>query len=269
VPPAPDTLFSIHAVADDGTTAWMHTHGLARCGTLELEALDVPVDFTGLTGQLINTIAAMILEHGIPAPGEVFEPGRNIDVAWMPWFEGIKKVKRSAYGRRDGDRDDAHRGARGILLVPRKGWFGTRWRGLDTHRPVLEDNPVLFVSSLETLRHKLLAKERQGRFRALFERFSNAERWVFLIKLGYIVDGAEDESAREHLWFRVHGIDDARVDATLVNEPHQIARMHEGDRAHHDLALMSSWVVLCEHGKFDPESIGILERKLAHEAEAS
>jgi hypothetical protein len=65
------------------------------------------------------------------------------------------------------------------------------------------------------------------------------------------------------LWFRVHAIDDAQVDATLVNEPHRIARMHEGDRARHDLSLMSSWVVLCGHGRFDPESIGILERKLA------
>ncbi len=59
VPPPPTSLFTIHAVASDpddpaGAVAWLHTHGLWRCGSIELEMLDIPQDEISEMGAILN-----------------------------------------------------------------------------------------------------------------------------------------------------------------------------------------------------------------------
>jgi uncharacterized protein YegJ (DUF2314 family) len=176
----------------------------------------------------------------------------------------LAHVPRGATGTRR-DRDEFHSHPSGILFAPgrkRLGLFGSRYRNPARYLPILADNPLLYVSTLETARMSRLAAERLDRFRALFAEHGDTEDWLFLVKLGYAVDGAEGEDDREHLWFRVHGVDDDGFDATLINEPYGIARLHEGQRDHHDRTLLSDWSVHCPHGSFDPDSVSHLERVL-------
>ncbi|MCA9669875.1 MAG: DUF4026 domain-containing protein [Myxococcales bacterium] len=273
-PPSPETLFTIHCVGDQGeSTVWMHTHGLDRCGSVELDLVDVPASFVSLAGTLLNTVATMFIEQGVPEADEVFVAGHGIELLWLPWEDAMDKVGRNVPGGRGDRRDEAHCGARGVLFAPAKGLFGRRkHKGVDYYREQLEQNPLLYISDMQTERAAALARERLPRFRALYERFSEdktdegEKAWLFLVKLGYTIDGAESETDREHLWFEIHAMSDERVEATLLNEPYSIASMREGQRGEHSLSKLSDWTVLCEHGRFEPDTIRELERLLEKES---
>jgi uncharacterized protein YegJ (DUF2314 family) len=224
--------------------------------------LDAPADQAPTLCNLLGAAVAMTLELGPPPPDEPFLVGQGLEVMWLPWERGLSHVPRGVAGARP-DRDEFHSHPSGILFAPKKRWlglFGSRYRNPARYLPVLEDNPLLYVSNLETTRMRRLAAERLDRFLALFERHGQSDDWMFLVKLGYTVDHADAEEDREHLWFQVHDVDEDRFDATLINEPYAIDRMHEGQRDHHDRHLLSDWSLHCPHGSFDPDNVGQLER---------
>jgi hypothetical protein len=64
-----------------------------------------------------------------------------------------------------------------------------------------------------------------------------------VVKLGYRTDGAKDDSDREHMWFEFHGMSGNQIDATLLNQPFNIARLKEGDRRLHALDLLTDWSI--------------------------
>jgi len=270
-PPSPENLYSVHAVVDHQAEdrVWLHTHGLLRCGSMELELLDAPAEHAPTLCNLLGAAAAMTLELGPPPPDESFLVGQGLELVWLPWERGLSHVPRGAAGSHR-DRDEYHSHPSGILFAPGEKWlglFGSRYRPLAEYLPILQDNPLLYVSNLETARMGQLAAERLDRFAALFARYGRQDGWVFLVKLGYTVDDAEVDDDREHLWFEVHGVDAEGFEATLLNEPYSIARMHEGQTERHDVGLLSDWSVHCPHGSFDPDSVGQLERLMQAEAE--
>lgn len=136
------------------------------------------------------------------------------------------------------------------------------------YQPVLEDNPLLFVSSMETLRMAALARERLERFTSLFDENAAEQDWLFLVKLGYPIDDASEAEDREHLWFQVHHLEGKYCEATLLNEPYGVSGMHEGQRAQHDLALLTDWQILCPHGRFSADTVVHLQRMLERDAGA-
>jgi uncharacterized protein YegJ (DUF2314 family) len=255
-PPSPAALFTIHDVAPEGGAShWLHTHGLGRCGSLELDVLDVPPDGAGLIGQLINSVASLFIERGLPEPDEPFHAGEDLELVWLPWEDAMQSLPPDVAGG-SSDRDESHAGARGVLFCA-----GGR-ESPAKYLPILRENPLLYISDMETERMTLLASERLPRFLRLFSRFGAAEGWMFLVKLGYPVDGAESPNDREHLWFEVHAYEGGSVDATLLNAPYRIAALSEGARASHSLDRLSDWAILCERGRYDANSVAELERSL-------
>ncbi len=260
-PPSFESLYTIHCVGERDKPVWLHTHGLDRCGCIELDMVDVPADFAGLAGQMLNVVSAMFIERGVPDADEPFLAGHELELVWLPWEQAVDKVAGGLPGGRD-DRDDlVHRGARGVLFAPKKGLLGRKYLSPAVHREVLEGNPLLYMSNMATARAALLAKERLPRFRALFEQHGGArEHFMFLLKLGYPVDGADNGLDREHLWFDVHALHDDRVEATLLNQPYAVAALSEGQRGEHRLDKLSDWAIMCVYGRFEPDTIGELER---------
>lgn len=267
-PPPPLALYTIHAVHegdDDDAPVWLHTHGLRRCGTIELDMLDVPRDLAGLAGHLLNVAGTLFIERGAPEPDTPFLAGKGLELVWLPWERGLEKVRPGVPGQREDRDDEEHGGQRGLLFAPGRGGLlrRRRYRSVSAYREVLEGEPLFYLSRMETERAAVLASERLPRFHALQARFGQADPpWAFLVKLGYPVDDAEDPTDREHLWFEVHAVAGEVVDATLLNAPYQVAALRQGERGRHSLALLSDWTIICEHGRFDPATLGRLERTL-------
>jgi len=261
-PPNPRYLYTVHYVFDDNGV-WAHTHGLRRCGSIELEMLDLPKGCAETLDPLVCAVAAMWIEQGPPEPGELFEAGKDLCLSWMPWDEAIAKKAPRGPGGKD-DRDEIHSVPAGVLMVPKETWTGRKLCCPSSLVSTLERNPMLYVSNMETARMALLAAEKLPRFARLFAELGQDEGWRFLVKLGYPVDGAADADEREHLWFDVHAIEGDRVDATLLNQPYYIERMYEGQRDSHELEKLSDWAILGPHGRFGPDSVHALDRFLDH-----
>lgn len=262
-PPSPASLFVMHYVGDGTKAGWLHTHGLQRCGSIELEMFDVGPDDSGLLAELLNSAAAYFLEAELPPPGEPVFVGRDLPLLWLPWEEALSRSPPRFGGGRD-DRDDAHGLPSGVLFAPGKkvlGLFGSGLASPAVHRKVLDDSPILYVSNAMTRRMEILSREKLPVLQALFARLGANEHFRFLVKLGYpTVDATHGE--REHLWFHVHRFDGAQVEATCINSPHAVPSLHEGHRGTHALALMSDWTILSPLGRFDAERVGVLVHAL-------
>lgn len=268
VPPNPIHLYAVHSVFDDrgprGRT-WLHTHGLLRCGSIELEMLDVPTEDAGSLAVLLNAVAAVFVENGFPLPGDRFHAGQDLELCWLPPTEALRMVRRGIPGRGE-DRDDAHAGPSGVLLVPLgRGLLGDRYENPAVYTKILRDNPLLYVTNMETERRALLARERLPSFRTRLARHGGGGGdWKFLVKLGYPVDGAQEPGEREHLWFEVHAMDADSVDATLLNAPYSVSRLREGMRGRHLLELLSDWSIHAPEGEYGPADVQELDRELLH-----
>ncbi len=262
VPPSPQYLYVIHSIyetEDPKSPVWMHTHGLRRCGSIELEIMDVTSAQANSLVRLVNTVAAMFIEEG-PCPSDTpFAAGRGLDLVWLPWEEGLRKVKGQALGGLK-DRDPSHAMPSGLLFVPRRGLFGRRYKSPARHVPMLDGNPLLYVSRMETERMGLLAQDRLGAFLDLQRQHGASPGWMFLVKLGYPVDKPASKGDREHLWFQVHAVLGSQVDATLTNEPYAVARLKKGKRGTHPLDLLSDWMIINRSGQFSPDSLHLLRK---------
>ncbi|MFZ5441359.1 MAG: DUF4026 domain-containing protein [Myxococcota bacterium] len=258
-PPAPTSLFVMHFVSDGNQPGWIHTHGLGRCGCLELELFDVKPDDSRLLGELLNSTAAFFLEQRLPQPGEAVEVGRALPLVWLPWEDALSRHPPRHGGGR-GDRDEVHGVPSAVLFAPGKKVFGLFGSGLELpskHLPVLEASPILYVSNAQTRRMEVLSRERLPTLKALFGKLGANEHFKFLVKLGYPTVDASYGS-REHLWFEVHSFGNEQVDATCINSPHAVPSIREGQRGLHDLSLLSDWTIFCPVGRFDAERVGVL-----------
>lgn len=262
VPPHPTTLWCVHAV-HEGDVVWMHTHGLDRCGRIELDMLGVPAEHVGLLGQLLNAAAGRLLDAEVDAWPEDEEVvvGHGMPLVWLPVGDALANVGRQPVGGADDREDGVHAGERGVLLVkePGKLW-GHSYRSPATYLPILEDNPLLYVSDMETARREALAQERYPRFTALFEATKGIELFRFLVKLGL----ETTEGGREHIWFDFHKpVSGDRIDATCLNRPYDVPSVSEGMRGWFDRALMTDFSVLSPLGQLGPDQIALLERLVA------
>ncbi|MDP1824400.1 MAG: DUF4026 domain-containing protein [Archangium sp.] len=259
-PPSPTSLFVMHFVSDAGKPGWIHTHGLDRCGRLELELFDITPDASRLLSELVNSTAAFFLEQGLPAPGETVEVGRDLPLLWLPWEEALSRVA-PRHGGGKADRDAVHGNPTAVLFAPGKkflGFFGSGLASAASHLPVLEGSPILYVSNSHTRRMEVLSRERLPTLKALFGKLGGNEQFKFLVKLGYPTADPEQFGSREHIWFEVHSFGGEHVDATCINQPHSVPALREGLRGLHALSLISDWTIFCPVGRFDAERVGLL-----------
>ena len=72
-----------------------------------------------------------------------------------------------------------------------------------------------------------------------------------LVKLGYQIDGGKPGEL-EHMWFEVHALHDATIDATLINSPRQVSSLLPGQRRQHPVELLTDWMLFSPAGTINP-----------------
>jgi hypothetical protein len=273
VPPSPDYLYSIHAVYNDEDENnehkqyWLHTHGLLRCGLVELEVLNI-TDGAQQLYDLMSVVVKKFLDE--PAmEREKFQigyDGLGINLAWTRWEDAITDIPATALGGgsdREGD-DNVHAEPSGVLFAVEE---DNSLVSPQIYISSLSDNPIYYISGDETRRMSYLAKERFPFFRDVYEqqqsvpekksflgklmgkkKDAEAEPWQFLVKLGLTVDDAAAETEKEHLWFDVVSLDDDIIEAKLLNQPYWISVLNEGDVGRYPFELLTDWIIYSPEG---------------------
>lgn len=209
-------IFSIQSVAHRKGPIWLHTHGLHRCGALEVEVLDVPPADAAAVEMLLWASAMRFVEQGTPPPYEPFAIGPRLDLAWLPWQDAIDQIAVRGHGRH-GERDDLHRRPSAVLVAAASGpRGGPEFAALRVHAPAVRAGVPLYVSYGEMRRRASAAQASFGALCDLVALHGGAEGWSFNAEIGLPDD--EGDPA-EIVMIAVDTVDDNEVAGTLRAAP--------------------------------------------------
>jgi uncharacterized protein YegJ (DUF2314 family) len=255
-----EALYTIHAVYDEDAEArtvfWLHTHGLEELGAFDVDILRPSPDLASHPADPMRALAFAALEGVITPSTTGFalgHPDGTVDFVPAETFD-----RAAAADARLRTPDGWHHGRRAVVCEPR-GLFGFLRR-----TPV----PSRFLSSLSgdivfnftksaTALMAARARTTLPVLRLLMAEFAGSDLPT-AVKIGYPTDG--DPSTREHLWFEVHAIESDRIDATLVNQPFDVAALCEGARGWHAIADVSDWMMLSPAGAMTPRNLSAARR---------
>ncbi|MEM7227853.1 MAG: DUF4026 domain-containing protein [Planctomycetota bacterium] len=287
-PPA-SVLWVIHAVSadeedDNHGTAWLHTHGLWRCGVAEMEMLEVPASHANEAAMLLNRVAALMLEETVPAPGTPYEIGTDLFVTFQPWQTVVpyldENIPGSASDREETD-DNAHTGIRAVICaVEPKGQYKKIWVWPESVvESLASDEAAVYITRRETERQARIAQATWPQLATAFASLGpiafaeGDERQIaFLLKSGFALSD-EPDADREHLWFEVKTFKGDEAEATLINDPLLILTMRRGDQMRIERDAVSDWQVITREQTMHPDDVSELWREVdrirAREAESS
>lgn len=257
--PSPNYLYSVQSIIDDNDNIWLHTHGLNRCGLVELEVIGANKEDAQSYVPVIDTMACRFLENDFIREKEIMYIGNEIVTTWSRWENEVDKYEGMIGCRADRENHDDPSG----VIYTYMSSEDYDIKNYDHLREVLEDlreNPVFFLSTKETERMSTMAIGRFNYFKDTYKKESTD--YNFLVKLGLEVDENQKEEigVKEHLWFEVTSIDFERneVEGVLLNEPYGIEALQEGDTIKKHVSLLTDWVIQTPQGNINPDSVYIL-----------
>jgi hypothetical protein len=264
-----ESLFSLHVVQGE-SGLWLHTHGLAQIGLFDFDILNPSESAYEPGSDLVRAVAFAVLEGNLKPGGEaeLFSNSSPIRAVAVADFEG--KAARGHLALRD-DPDGSHRQDRVVLCDAAGGLLGrfrTKPRPSSYLMKALEDGTIIHYSAEASALMGERALSTYSLFRQLGERLKEYEP-PMLAKLGYETD--RDKGVREYLWFHVHEAGDSELEATLLNRPHGIERMREGERGRHPITRLADWQIPSPLGAITPRQSlpwRALQEKLASQPAA-
>lgn len=276
IPPSPDYLYIVHGVyddKDDKSRYWLHTHGLHRCGMVELEMVNITQH-----PEEMNTMLNMVVKKFLTNPAKEQErfmigyDGMGIDLCWLRWEKALIDFSENALGGFNDRKDDEdiHTEPAGVLYAVQE--EGNMFSP-EIYGKTLTENPIYYISNEETFRMSCLAKERFTFFTDLFGKHvpkkesksffgkifgskkENSSSWRFLVKLGLNVDDDNSGTDKEHLWYDVISIDGNRITGELLNQPYWISNLNEGDIKTYPIDLLTDWVIYAPDKSYNSDTI--------------
>lgn len=269
VPPSPRYLYTVQAVAEEGTDVWLHTHGLNRCGCTELEILHSDQENYGSHYHVIETMANRLLEMDEPLEeGEpLFLARLSSEVLLVTTLLSWEKAVELYHQELDGeeflgsaeDRGEGHnKDTSCIFTYPsQKDLEEGVMAPVSIYDEILADNPVYMISTKETERMKALALERVS----YIKQMAGEPETTILVKLGLTVDDENkaDGNEKEHIWFELQEISDLTLKAELTQEPYYISDLHEGHIGEYSIDMITDWVIFRKEQKISPDDVYILD----------
>lgn len=250
ITPGPNDLFTVQAVSDKNGEVWLHTHGLCRCGTTELEILQSDNKNYNNHYNIITTLASDFIdrkkEPGKSAYIGVLSNGQPIVVTCMSWTKGLSQYKKLDLGSIK-DRQDGHNSRTSIIFMYKseEDEKNGKITKVSEFNNLWGDNPIFFISNEETARMKALAMERFD----FVKQESNKKENKIIIKIGLPMDG---EDNFEHIWFELRKIEEEKFKAVLLQEPYNVKNMHEGDEGWYTVQDVTDWVIYTPNSAINP-----------------
>ena len=265
-PPAPRYVFTAQAVYSSDEDVWLHTHGLNRCGLMELEVIGSTKETYSNHYSIIEATASRLIEKP-----NTFKDGKAIYVAelcnnqpvmvtWVPWQEIIKTMKEGALGGADDRTDEyGHNGYTGsiVVYVTQEDMDNGKYSHLSVFDELLANNPMIMISSEETARMKSLALDRIDYMKNAFTNKAKA----ILVKIGLEIDDEHktDTNEKEHIWFELKEISEDTFTAELTQEPYMVSSMHTGDIGTYPYDDITDWIIFTEDHRISSDEVYLLD----------
>ncbi|MCC8069695.1 MAG: DUF4026 domain-containing protein [Ruminococcus sp.] len=259
-PPSLKYLYTVQGVGsdiDDGKV-WLHTHGLNRCGFIELEIMDSNIESANDHALILSNFADWIISN--PKPIEEGTPiiiGKdihedNIVLTWINWMEANKQYDKMLIGGRN-YRDVEHSGPIGTVYAVenREGSKLIPLSEVDTSN---YKSILMVLPEQESVRTSTMAKERVN-FLRNWSALSSAKARV---KIAFQIkdDVAEKCGSNfEHLWCDLHKLDKDSVYCEVNQKPRYVDTVKEGEKIKISLDNLSDWYLEVDDMQITPDSV--------------
>lgn len=270
VPPAPTYLYTIQAVNGGDKDIWIHTHGLNRCGGIELEVLHADTDNYQKYGDVINAVAGRIItSEGFVKEGEPFYVGRlsetvDLVVTWKNWEDALGFYPKKILGG-EKDRQGGHNENTGVLFVyeSEEAWKEGRVSTLSVYDSLIGENSLIMITTEETRRMGILARERLSYLRQLFD---GKEECHVLVKIGIDMDDEykNESQTKEYIWFELNQWQEGQereLVCTLTQEPYYASHIKEGDSRAFDREEVVDWIAYLPDRTVTPDSVYLVTKE--------
>lgn len=254
---APLDIIQVHVlhVVTEGSSVWLHSHGLGELGFVDFDVLQPAEELTGSQFDVLRAIAFAIVEGATSGPISPVIGAEPVALVDAETFMSSA----SPADRELRDPED-HTERRVVCCDPNPPGFFARMFGARQVRPsqllrrgMDESRHLVSFSAEATELSATRARACLPLLQQLNDEFAEMECKA-LAKIGYPTDnGATGE--REHLWFEVHSANTDSVDATLLSEPFDIAGMTAGQRAVHPVEQLTDWTLMSPGGQITPRSL--------------
>lgn len=271
IPPSPNYMFTVHAVngGEGGKSVWLHTHGLNRCGTIELEILGATPDNYDDFGIALQNMAQRLIgdnkfiDEKEPMLIGAASSDKAITVTWQRSEWALRDFPKDILGGIN-DRNDEHSINMGVVYLYENdddAATGKLTSILDWEDDI-KDNAIYYKTTEETERMRALALERVNYMRTIYEKM-DGEKTV-LIKIGLIPDEGYgfDDNQHEYIWFEANELRDNDFTATLTQDAFYVEGMVEGVQKDFTYDEIVDWRIYCEEGVFTPDNVYLILDKL-------
>ena len=264
--PSPDYIYSIQAISGEHDDVWLHTHGLNRCGSIEIEILESDKENFNTHGQLLQTIAKRIISEGgfIDEENLFFaariNDGEPLIVTWIRWTRAMKLLDSQDTIGGIQDRIESHKDNTGVIYVYscEDDYINKKFTKIQEYSDALNNNSMMMLTTEETERMSSLAKERVN---YLIEAVKDS-RIKAIIKMGLLVDDEyqnETNTTKEHLWFEVKEINGNIVKAIRTQDAYYIKKFSAQNEYELNIDDLTDWIIYTDKRSITPDSVYLFE----------
>lgn len=275
IDPPEDVLWLVQVIGHkESKTAWVHTHGLWRCGNPELEMLQVPIKKVPQACELINTIAERLLEERPPDTDSDMQIGPQMDITFQPWQKIAPLLAPNLPGSmtdRTDESDNTHTGVRAVIcssISSSKSPKKCKTYPVDVIKILSRNEVALFpairvadrladlaraawptlVHEFNTLPKQLLRTNKQL-------KISDKIHPVGCLIKACLTPESDPAKSPEHLWYIVYKFEDDRAQAQLIQNPLLEYLPSELALIWIDLKSISDWSVVTHYDSYGPSQL--------------
>ncbi len=257
ITPGPNDIVNVQVVTLKDE-AWIHTHGLSRCGITELEILKSDRSNIENHCNLLMAYASYLIDKKVNSSETSSYIGllanhNPILVTCRSWTIALKEYNKLKLGDIE-DRRNGHNSRTSPIFIYKNEEDSNNKiiSKVSIYNDLWGNNPIYFVSNAETDRMSKLARERFD----YLKKVPLNEDTMILVKIALKVNDGKD---LEHIWFEVLEFKDNKFKGRLTQEPYGICNIKMGDEIWLSKEEITDWEIYATRFKISPGNVYLLE----------
>ena len=147
--PSANDIYTVQAISGDDNSVWIHTHGLNRCHTTEVEILNSSRELYNVHFNLLSTYASYLLDNTNEEPRYnlahigFFKSEEPIVATCISWCDALNEYENLTLGGIN-EREDAHNSKSSVIFLYKNHYI---------YLPFLPSLHILLHTCLQDIKH--------------------------------------------------------------------------------------------------------------------